>query len=168
MCRKADPSTCTDYCCSTTSRSSAPSWTPKRSHPTPTPSTGYVFLLLKGCYLSESFWCVFVVFIYLSVFFIFSIDGQSVLKPLPSRCYPGLVGLLLATGWPLPHLLPHAHHPRQRQVSSRYGTQYRHMITLKSIKCQFGLSLFVFVLREGILSQEGESKEDIISKFDKF
>lgn len=44
VCQTADPSTCTDYCCSTMSQSSAPSWTPKRSHLTPMPSTGYMFL----------------------------------------------------------------------------------------------------------------------------
>lgn len=42
VCPKADPSTCTDYCCSITSQSCARSWTPKRSHQTPMPSTGYV------------------------------------------------------------------------------------------------------------------------------
>lgn len=41
----ADLFTYTDYCCSITSRNSAPSWTPKRSPRTPTPSTGCAFLL---------------------------------------------------------------------------------------------------------------------------
>lgn len=38
-------STSTDYCCSITSRNFAPSWTPRRSPRTPTPSTGCVSLL---------------------------------------------------------------------------------------------------------------------------
>lgn len=46
VCQTADPSTYTDCCCSTMSQNSAPSWTPKRSHLTPTPSTGFVFLPL--------------------------------------------------------------------------------------------------------------------------
>lgn len=49
VCQTVDPSTCTDSCCSTTSQSSAPSWTPKRSHLTPTPSTGFVFLPSDSC-----------------------------------------------------------------------------------------------------------------------
>lgn len=124
VCQTADPSTCTDYCCSTMSQNSALSWTPKRSHLTPTPSTGFVFLSSQLCHMlrsddSDSYKVYVAMFewVVISLFFnLSSIAGQSVFRPLPSWCYPDLVGLLPPAGWPLPHLLPHAHHPRQCQV----------------------------------------------------
>lgn len=42
--------------------------------------------------------------------------GQSLFQPLPCWCYTGHVGLLPPAGWPLSHLLHHAHYPCQCQV----------------------------------------------------
>lgn len=46
VCRKAGPSTSSDCCCSITSQSSAPIWTPKRSHRTLILWAGYVLYQL--------------------------------------------------------------------------------------------------------------------------
>lgn len=105
--------TCTDCCCSITSRNFAPSWTPKRSPQTPTPSTGCVFVVLSvPFFVSLRWWLNLTVHcVYIS-----SKAGQSLFQSLPSWCYTGRVGLLPPAGWPLSHLLPHTHHPCQCQV----------------------------------------------------
>lgn len=70
-----------------------------------------------------------------------SIAGQSVFQPLPSWSYPGLVGLLPPASWPLSHLLPHAHHPRQCQVGVARGS-FRHVLRPRNLKSKFNLTLF--------------------------
>lgn len=134
----AAPSICTDYCYSTMSQSSAPSWTPKKSRLTLTALAGFVCLhfpaFFHGKIMSASFrgfaigFCFIhlymVVFTLLYVFCLsFFTAGKSVLQPLPPWCYPDIVGLLPPAGGPFPHLLPHVNHPCQCQVRNRSYTE---------------------------------------------
>lgn len=155
VCQAADPSTCTDYCCSTTSRSSAPSWTPKRSHPTPTPLTGCVFLFVHSRSLSlVSLNCC--VCLYLFHRWAVCFPATAFLKSprscgtfTSSRLTPSSSSSSCSSSSSMP----------SRQPISEALQKHGHA----DLKSKFDLSLFAF--RESILTQEGDSKEDIISKF---